>query len=115
MKDFNGDLRESLTKEDRRERAMLYGTEVFYVNCPLCGMSKSKNKYDNGSLRFDSIDLTKMHVIVLRKGGGKFIGFHKVPEQSLLLEEIKDDEEYKEIVKQMKVQCYKILEELGEI
>jgi hypothetical protein len=105
----------SKTKEEKREYALAYGTEVKYVNCPLCGMNKPKNRYDTGSAKFDSIDLERMHIITIRKGGGRGYGFHKVPEESLLLKEITDDAEYAEIIRQIKEQCFKILSVLGEV
>ena len=103
-----------LTKEERQSIALSEGTEVHFVTCPLCGFSRPAGKYLDGSIAFTNIDLDRMHVLSVRRGGGRGIGFFRVDESSLLLGELKEVVEYQEVIGQIREQARKVLKALGE-
>ena len=102
-----------LTREERQSIALSEGTEVHFVTCPLCGFSRPAGKYLEGTVAFTNIDLNRMHVLSVRRGGGRGIGVFRVDEDSLLLEELKDVPEYQEVIDQIREQAKKVLEILG--
>ncbi len=98
--------------DQKREEVLATGTEVRYMVCPLCGMNKSLKKYLSGQIAFTNIDFGRMHIVQVRRGGGRGRGFYLDRDSSLLISEIKDDPEYQAILQQIIEQCKNILREL---
>lgn len=101
-------------KSEAEKKAMILakGTPVRFLACPMCGMSKSLNKYLDGVYAFTNINFNRMHIVQVRKGGGKGSGFYKDVASSLLIDEVKDNPEFATIIDQIKRQCKRILKEL---
>ena len=100
------------TPSEKKAMVLAEGTEVRFLVCPMCGMSKSLNKYLSGQYAFTNINFNRMHIIQVRRGGGKGSGFYKDESRSLLLDDVKNDPQYADIFEQIKRQCRRILKEL---
>ena len=110
-------------------------TEILYVCCPMCGMSRVLEKKGSmaiargkpireikGRIRFDHMDMDKAHIIQFRerrrgkeseprqgRGGGS--GFQLVG--GLTLAELKDSAEYGDLREQMLDTAHGIIKILG--
>lgn len=89
-----------LTEEERRRKALSIGTDVWYLKCPLCNMSKPLETW-KGKTVFKFYD---DDVLQLRRGGGRGIGFFKV--EGLDLKRLK--EEYQDIFINLKEEVEKL-------
>jgi len=103
--------------------------EIIYISCPICGMSrvlekkgsralatgKPLDKGIKGRIRLDHMDLGKAFIVQFRerqtgkeerkkRGGGR--GFEL--RGGLTLEQMKNKEEYKDLITQLKSQINKI-------
>jgi len=79
-----------VTKEDqdaRRSHALAAGTEITYVICPLCHKSRPLKSYDSRTqFRVES----GYAVISVRIGGGDRVGFFRIPERDISINELKN-------------------------
>jgi len=105
-------------------------TEVKYITCPICGMSRVLYKSGStaersskklrkplgskpgGRIRFDHMHLDKALLLQARdmaggRGSGMQLAWGKT------LKELKDDADYADLVSQIKIQCRRILAILG--
>jgi len=78
-----------------------------YLQCPLCGWVRPKN-YVGGEFRFDKVDAKSVLVWQVKEMGGYRSGFKLI--EGKKLRELPD-----ELKEQIRTQCKRILEELGEM
>ena len=109
------------TESDRRRIAFSEGKEYQYVVCPLCCMNRSINKVtEKGFSSFDIHNETgKGFFVQIRIGGtsagkGRATGFYSMPEKSITLTQAKELTEYIGIIDDIRLQCKRILQEIGE-
>ena len=114
-------------REERREKAIEEGQEFVYISCPLCSMNRiltkggiiASKKGKFGQVSFSSFDFDgskgKYFIQIRKNAGGRGGGFHLDESNSLTWKQAKKLPEYKEILKEIKEQCKKILEELKNI
>ena len=88
------------TVEERKQHALAFGTRVLYITCPLCGRNKPLNPHEREQTRFEV--KPDFFLIQVRYGGGKGSGFFLNKEESLSIEEVK--EEYPDLYENLKEQ-----------
>ena len=84
-------------KEERRVQALAWGSEVIFLTCPLCGRNRPLKTHGKPTRFKVKPDYA---VITVRKGGGRRIGFFRLPEKDLKLSELK--EAYPEVYMNLK-------------
>ena len=94
-----------------------------WVVCPLCALNRKLIKSGleskkpisevKGAVRFDKVDPETAPFIDIRDvSGGRGSGFPRI--DYMTLAHVKDDPEYKDLIAQIRAQCHKILEVIGE-
>lgn len=109
--------KQDLSREERRSKALSEGASILFFKCPMCGMNRPlhRTKKSDGTLTrlsFGKDGWENDYILQTRRGGGKGSGFFLDPEGSLNLKEVRESGEYDDVLKQIKEQCKKILEEL---
>jgi hypothetical protein len=109
-------------------------TKNDYVVCPLCGMNKifrsakREQKGKSEELKWPSIDVKQSFSLQVREGGGKKAGtgakgrgkapgsgFHLIPSESLTLKEMIGTPEYDSILRGMKEQLTRFIQDALEV
>lgn len=106
--------------------------KLIYIVCPMCGLNRILEKTgamakrisarggklrkplgskEPGRIRFDTVNLESAIILQIRDPRGGRGGGLKVVD-GLRLEELKDKEEYSDLLEQLRAQCESILEVL---
>ena len=93
-----------LTVEERKQHALAFGTRVLYIVCPLCGRNRPLNPHEREQTRFEV--KPDFALIQVRYGGGKGSGFFLKEEESLSIEEVK--EQYPDLYENLKEQVVRL-------
>lgn len=101
------------SKEQKKVRALTYGTKTEYIVCPLCLLNRTITKHDKGRVRFDQLDFNRF-MLQVRYAGGRGSGFFINEAESKTFDDIKDDPEYADLIEQIKQTCFKILKRLED-
>jgi len=94
--------------EERRQWALEHGTRVSFLICPLCGRGRPLDGH-RGRAVFQV--RPEYPLIQVRIGGGRGIGFFLLEEESLSLEEVR--EQYPEVYENLLESVEQLAEVLG--
>ena len=98
------------TDENRKRKAIGEGIARTYIVCPLCGLNRVLVKWEKGRIRFGNFDLKNSFFIQTRYvRGGRGSGFWLNENESRRISEITDDNEFRDLLVQIKNQCQAIL------
>lgn len=76
-----------LDREQRKAQALRKGKEVSFLTCPLCGRSRPLKMWNKTT----SFQVKPAYAIIsTRKGGGRRIGFFRIPEKDVPLRDLKE-------------------------
>lgn len=75
-------------KAIRRAKALVDGKEVVFLTCPLCGKNRPLQNKKGEKARFQI--KPDYALITTRKGGGRRIGFFRLPDKDVNLTELKE-------------------------
>ena len=94
------------TYEERKQDALEFGTKVLYITCPLCGRNRVLHPHKQPQTRFE----VKPDYLLLqaRYGGGKGSGFFLNKEESLSIEEVK--EQYPELYENLQRELARLVD-----
>jgi ssDNA-binding Zn-finger/Zn-ribbon topoisomerase 1 len=105
-----------LTKEERKKKAIEEGIARTYIVCPLCGLNRVLEKWEKGKIKFGNFDLEKSFFVQVRYStGGRASGFWLNENESKRISEIANNEEFRDLLIQIKNQCKAILKYFSEI
>ncbi len=94
-----------LTYEERKEEALAFGKKVLYITCPLCGRNRVLNPHEKDQTRFEV--KPDFLLIQARYGGGRGSGFFLNKDESLSLEEVK--EQYPDLYENIKRELARLI------
>lgn len=83
-------------------------TKVEYINCPLCGTSKSKKKVLSGEFIFGKFPIDVLQFVTIREGGGWKSGFRTI--DKINFNDVKYSPEYRDIIIKIREYCKSFVE-----
>ena len=91
--------------------------KVEYCVCPMCGRNRVVKTEKKGRIKWDLVEPLTAKILQVREQhprvkGGKCEGFTTVESDCLMLEEMKDNPEYQDIIDGIKNQTLKLVETL---
>ncbi len=95
-----------MSKEEKRIKTISRGSQIEYIKCPLCGMTRPVNS-KKGLLSFDNVDLDNDYIYQVRYAGGRDSGFFRNDAECQILKNI--PVEHKNIISEILQKCKKII------